>query len=169
MQSNKPAISFPVKAATLLLLAILFLSSCSKTATPETPKVEGRREQIGPASIVVPKGFIWQTVGNSSATIKGDFEIRIELFDCQGLKEGDLDSLSPIIQEITKGLKQKKEVKVENIGGKQCITVNSDGPKNVFYAAIFPLDSQVAAVYTSKMPLKKMADMAIQVVRSTTF
>jgi hypothetical protein len=169
MQSNKPAISFSVKAATLLLLAILFLSSCSKTATPETPKVEGRREQIGPASIVVPKGFIWQTVGNSSAIIKGDFEIRIELFDCQGLKEGDLDSLSPIIQEITQELKQEKEVQVENIGGKQCVTVNSDGPKNVFYAAIFPLESQVAAVYTSKMPLKKMADMAVQVVRSTTF
>jgi len=169
MQSNKPATSFSVKAATLLLLAFLFLSSCSKTATPETPRVEERKEQIGPVSIAVPKGFIWQTVGNSSATIKGDFEIKIELFDCQGLKEGDLDSLSPIIQEITQGLKQEKEVQVENIGGKQCITVNSDGPKNVFYAAIFPLESQVTAVYTSKMPLKKTADMAIQVVRSTTF
>lgn len=166
MRSNKSAIH---QAITALLLAILFLSSCSKAAAPETPRVEGRREQVGPLSIAVPKGFIWQTIGNSSATIKGDFEIKVELFDCQGLKEGDLDSLSPIIQEITQGLKQEKEAQIEDIGGKQCITVNSSGAKNVFYAAIFPLESQVAAIYTNKMPLKKTADMAIQVVRSITF
>ncbi|MBP6927227.1 MAG: hypothetical protein GYA78_04120 [Caldisericales bacterium] len=166
MRSNKSAIH---QAITALLLAFLFLSSCSKAVAPDTPRVEGRREQIGPLSIAVPKGFIWQTVGNKSATIKGGFEIRIELFDCQGLKEGDLDSLSPIIQKITQELEQEKEAQIEYIGGKQCITLNSDGPKNVFYAAIFPLESQVAAIYTNKMPLKKTADMAIQVIRSTTF
>ncbi len=151
------------KVLTVLAFCIA-LASCGGIAQEQEAAI-GNMVDMGNFTVPCPDGFIVKHITDLEKEIFGDFSAALAFKPWQGLEQGDIDSIAPLIEGISASAGKTLVIEHIEIDGVSAIYVEAEHKNSPFVGLFVPLEGGVAEVYTKQLPAPDKKSEAVRIIK----